>query len=179
MLTTLWTVALLAGSTVGVTAQDEGVASEAGALTTGQVIPVGGSDFTEFSETDGSVIERGRTATARSEMSDARLSGEVVIKDNADRWYDGPRTPETFLADLLWGTIEITNEGGTWTGTAVGTTDPMADGGGVTYYELVGSGGYEALSAIIFQREIRDPETDDGEHFWNGVIFPGELPPDR
>ena len=68
----------------------------------------------------------------------------MVLTDNADRWYIGSPASGTFLADVLWGTIEITNEGGAWTGTSVGTTDTTADGAGVTYYELTGSGATRA-----------------------------------
>ena len=41
-----------------------------------------------------------------------------------------------------------------------------------TYYELVGSGAYEGLSAVIFEREAE-------RWSWNGVIMPGPLPPER
>ena len=180
LLVAVSTVALLAGSAVGVAGQSQGVAPEAGALATGQVSLVEEIDFTQSSEAAGTLVERGRTFKIRSEMSDPRLSGDVVVRDNADRWYDGlPSQDAPFLADLLWGTIEITNDGGSWVGTSVGTTDTTADGAGVTYHELVGSGGYEGLSAVIFEREVLDRATRTSEHIWNAVIFPGDLPPDR
>ncbi len=54
----------------------------------------------------------------------------------------------------------------------MGTTDTSTGGGNVTYYELVGSGAYDGLSAVIFEEEA-------GGWVWNGVIIPGDLPPDR
>ena len=77
------------------------------------------------------------------------------------------------VGDVLWGTVVIENDQGTWTGPLTGTSDLSADSGGVTYIELVGAGAYEGLSAIIFERE-RHTALD-----WNGVIFSGNLPPDR
>ena len=98
-------------------------------------------------------------------MSDPRLRGEVLLEDDADRFIGGG-------GDVLWGTIEISNNDGSWTGTSVGTTDTSGGGGNITYYELVGSGGYEGLWAVIFEREA-------GGWLWDGVIFPGDLPPER
>jgi hypothetical protein len=179
MLTTLGVVALLASLMPSAVAQDAAKVPPAAALSTGQRVYESGTDFTEVLEGNGVVTERGRTMEGYSEMSDARLSGEVVIKDQADRFFDAMSPAEDFLGDVLWGTVEITNDGGSWSGTSVGTTDATADGAGVGYFELVGVGGYEGLSAVIFEREVWDPETRTGTYLWSGVIFPGTLPPDR
>jgi hypothetical protein len=56
----------------------------------------------------------------------------------------------------------------------VGTTDTSGGGGNITYYELVGGGGYEGLSAVIFERE-----TSSSGWLWDGMIIPGDLPPER
>ena len=133
---------------------------------TPQVIPP------EIAPVDGLTLQRGRDSGGQAEMSDARLSGDVVLRDNADRWCPEACSPE-LMSDLLWGTIEVTNDDGSWVGTSVGTTDASAGGAGVTYYELVGAGAYDGLSAILFESE-----TEEG-FLWNGVIFPGDLPPDR
>ncbi len=145
-------------------------------LVTGQLLYDGttSGDFQESVEVEGGAKERVRERTARSEMSDARLTGAVTVIDNADRFKVGQ---DTFLGDVLWGTIAIENDQGTWTGTLTGTTDLSADGRGVTYIELVGAGGYEGLSAVLFERE--EGVEPDFEWDWNGVIFSGELPPDR
>jgi hypothetical protein len=102
-------------------------------------------------------------------MSDARLSGSVTVTDNADRFV----VADEIVGDVLWGTIVIENDQGTWTGPLTGTSDLSADLGGVTYIELVGAGAYDGLSAIVFQRETATSLD------WNGVIFSGNLPPDR
>ncbi len=129
-----------------------------------------GGEWQERVEVAGGARERVRERTARSETSDARLTGAVTVIDNADRFQAGT---DTFLGDVLWGTIAIENDQGTWTGPLTGTSDLSADGRGITYIELVGAGAYEGLSAVIFERE--SAATLD----WNGVIFSGNLPPDR
>ena len=161
------------GSVPGAAADGDGGPGPA-ALVTGQFLMSdrGEHPFEEDSDVDGGAVQRGRDSRGRSEMSDARLSGDVVLRDNADRWCTRPCSPET-MVDVLWGSIEVTNDDGSWLGTSVGTTDASAGGAGITYYELVGTGAYEGLSAILFE-----PETEDG-FSWNGVIFPGDLPPDR
>jgi hypothetical protein len=108
-----------------------------------------GGDFQESVDIAGGTRQRVRERTARSEMSDARLTGAVTVIDNADRFKAGP---DTFLGDVLWGTIAIENDQGTWTGPLTGTSDLSADGRGTTYIELVGAGAYEGLSAVLFER---------------------------
>jgi hypothetical protein len=140
---------------------------------TGQLVWDAGMDdvgFQESVDVEGGVKQRVRERTARSEMSDARLTGAVKVIDNADRFFAGP---DSLLGDVLWGTVAIENDQGTWTGTLTGTSDRSADGRGVTYIELVGAGAYEGLSAVLFERETTT--TLD----WNGVIFSGDVPPNR
>ena len=192
-------IAVLAGSAVGVTAQDEagpdGLVTEeveppavatvapttivapdlsAGTpgLVTGQLRydAETNDEFQEDVAVDGGQRQRVRESHATSEMSDARLSGSVTITDNADRFF----VADEFVGDVLWGTIVIVNDQGTWTGPLTGTSDLSAGRSGVTYIELVGAGAYEGLSAIIFERETGTSDSD-----WNGVIFSGNLPPDR
>jgi hypothetical protein len=170
-------VGLLAAT--GLVASAQSPAGAQAELVTGEYIPVDPLEFTETSEADGVLRERNRVGRGRIEMSDPRLSGDAVSIDNADRFCDGPCGPDTFRADLLWGTFEIVNDGGSWTGTSVGTTDLSADGAGIGYFALTGSGGYEGLSAILFQPEIFDQVARRGTFPMNGVIFPGNLPPDR
>ena len=145
-------------------------------LVTGQLVwddVTSSGEFQESVDVEGGLKQRVRERTARSEMSDARLTGAVTVIDNADRFIAGT---DTFLGDVLWGTVAIENDEGTWTGTSTGTSDLSADGRGVTYIELVGAGGYEGLSAVLFEREEEAPNL---EWDWNGVIFSGSLPPDR
>ena len=130
-----------------------------------------GGGWQEDVAVDGGFRQRVRESHGRSEMSDARLSGSVTVTDNADRF--GYTVANEFVGDVLWGTIVIENDQGTWTGPLTGTSDLSAGSGGVTYIELVGAGAYEGLSAIIFDRETATASD------WNGVIFSGNLPPDR
>ncbi len=147
-------------------------------LVSGVFVPGPGDlGFEETSVVEGNVRQRGRDSTGHMDMSDPRLSGDVAVRDNADRWCGDPCNGP--LADILWGTIEIANDGGTWAGTSVGTSDVSADGTGIGYYELVGAGAYEGLSAVLFQTETYDPATDSSRYFFKGVIIPGDLPPER
>jgi hypothetical protein len=165
-------IGLVAGSGAVVRAQEDEASANAPALVSGRIAHSGGAEFAEEAETENGFAQRGRTTKGRLIMSDPRLNGDVVVVDDADRFFDGPPSEETYVGDVLWGTAEITNDGGSWTGTMVGTTDSSGGGGNIAYYELTGSGGYEGLSAVIFERE-------SGGWLWDGVIFPGELPPDR
>ena len=166
-------VGLPAGSPVG-GAQGTGSPAPAasppsrlGAQVTGTFLTNRGArDFADDTDTDWGRRERGRDYTGFTDMSDARLSGDVVGTDNADRYCAGECGPDTLLADILWGTIEIRNDGGTWVGTSVGSNQ--------TYYELAGTGAYEGLSAVLFETE-----SPAGDLVWAGVIFPGQLPPPR
>jgi hypothetical protein len=141
-------------------------------LVTGQLRYDAGTTFAVWEEDDvvaGGWRQRGRELHATSEVSDVRLSGSVTVTDNADRFV----VAGEIIGDVLWGTVVIENDQGTWTGPLTGTSDLSADRAGITYLELVGAGAYEGLSAIVFQRETAT--TID----WNGVIFSGNLPPDR
>ena len=202
-------IAVLAGSAVGVTAQDEAgpdglvteeveppavatvapttiVAPDLSAGTPGLVTghlrdkestpPAAGPMWQEDVAVPGGQRQRVRESHATSEMSDARLSGSVTITDNADRFAVAGEIND--IGDVLWGTVVIVNDQGTWTGPLTGTSDLSAGRSGVTYIELVGAGAYEGLSAIIFERETFEGETATGSD-WNGVIFSGNLPPDR
>ena len=148
-----------------------------GVLVTGtfaKVLP-GDDDFSESNAADFGLQERGRGYMGETMTSDPRLSGTVTASDNADRFCDGVCSPDTLQADLLWGTFEIANADGTWVGTSVGTTDMAADGAGVTYYELSGTGAYDGMSAVLFETE----EFPGPIFNLSGVMFPGELPPER
>ena len=167
-------VGLVAGSAIGASGQDEAV-DKGAALVTGRIVHSPGSrEFAEDTETEIGFVQRGRSTSGSLTMNDPRLSGNVRLEDNADRFCDGPCSEATYRGDVLWGTIEITNEDGSWSGTSTGTTDTSGGGGNITYYELVGSGGYEGLSAVIFERE-----TPTSGWLWDGVIFAGDLPPER
>ena len=183
IITGFMTLALLVGASAGAAAQSPSPAPNlvpgtlTPALVTGHLVWDGASyRFQENVDVEGEERQRIRERHASSEMSDPRLSGTVTVIDNADRFTE-PGV-EGYFADVLWGTVAVENDQGTWTGTLVGTSDDSAGGRGVSYIELVGAGAYDGLSAIVFERETPESESTDALD-WNGVIFHGELPPDR
>jgi hypothetical protein len=128
-------------------------------------------DLESFEETTQDGIRREHYVdTANIEMSDSRLTGSITLDVFSDR-FEGAGHPAT---DVGWGTVRIENAAGVWEGTTVDTGDLAAGGRGIGYYELVGSGAYQGLSAIVFETE-----TPEEESAWSGIIFPGDLPPDR
>jgi hypothetical protein len=81
--------------------------------------------------------------------------------------------------DLAWGIVRLENDAGDWEGKMVQTSDHAFGGHEVAYYELVGSGAYEGLSAIVFETAFPTPAQEGGERDWSAIVFPGDLPPDR
>jgi len=111
----------------------------------------------------------------RIEMSDERLSGDVTFIISVDAW--GETGTESALH---WGTMVIENDGGTWEGTHFAAdhhSRPWVHGQLVML--LVGSGDYEGLSAILYETVISSPGDAFAEESVDGMIFPGDLPPDR
>ena len=107
-------------------------------------------------------------------MDDARLSGDVTGTDNADRYCAGVCGPDTFRADILWGTIEITNDGGTWVGTNVGTTDKTAHPSASRTTSWAGPAPTRACRPSCSRRTCPRCRPDlERRH------LPGELSPDR
>jgi len=102
-----------------------------------------------------------------AEMSDPRFSGALTIEMTGERFDD-------LGTDIGWAAVRIENDAGFWEGTSVSTSDRTAETREVAYYALVGGGAYEGLSAVVFQTEA-----PDDEWLWSGIIFPGDLPPDR
>ena len=103
-------------------------------------------------------------------MSDPRLDGAFTIEYTKDRFTG---TAQRNL-ELGWGPVQLVNDSGAWEGMEVGTSD-LNDSSRreLGVWELVGSGDYEGLSAVLFWTE--------GSPEWSmtGIIFPGDLPPDR
>ena len=119
----------------------------------------------EKTEVDG--IARGRWLdTADVEMSDPRLSGAFTNDYSVERFDD-------LATDLGWGTVRVENDAGFWEGQSVHTTN-IAARGEVAYYELVGHGAFDGLSAVVFETE-----TSSGKWALSGIIFPGSQPPNR
>ena len=137
--------------------------------------------------------------TARAEMSDPRLNGSVTTDWTQDQHWradypdleglDAYFVREPGIGVLKWGTVRIENDTGAWEGTVLETFDVTADtlpsgGLNVGVVELVGAGAYDGLSAVLFMRDSNAEMTDETDFTdytvsWNGIIFPGNLPPDR
>jgi hypothetical protein len=109
---------------------------------------------------------------ATVEMSDPRLTGMLTLEYTKQR-FDHDDT------DLAWGIVRLENDTGDWEGKMVQTSDLATGGHEVAYYELVGSGAYEGLSAIVFETAFPTPAQVGGARDWSAIVFPGDLPPDR
>ena len=164
------------------------------ALVTGSLeIDLGSGDFTSGPSPDGITRYALTGETARAEMSDPRLNGSVTVDWTQDQYaaadipdlegLDAYFVREPGGAVLKWGTLRIENDTGEWEGTVLETLDVTAEvlpsgGLNVGVVELVGAGAYDGLSAVLFMRDSNVDETDYTVS-WNGIIFPGNLPPDR
>jgi hypothetical protein len=120
---------------------------------------------------------RGRASVFDWELDDPRLSGSATVTQNVDRWLDESDNDY----GIFWGTVSIENEDGSWLGTFVhsdGQTDAY-DGelGGVL--QLRGSGAYEGWSAILYEYGPNPDAVDTTPRLLNGMMFPGDLPPER
>jgi hypothetical protein len=167
-------IGLLAGSTVGVTAQEEEAASEA---------PTGTSFFTGTYEpapeptVEGTVSEFDDVEQVRDmlledsiDTSDPRVSGTVSRTVNAD-FHTLSDVGQVAYWTHAW---RIANEGGTWTGPGTG----LSDSGSPTraFFDtdtllLTGEGGYAGLTAYLDLDWTQDPVVV------TGAVFAGEAPP--
>jgi hypothetical protein len=149
-------VGLLAGSTVGVAAQDE----EAAAAVTGTTAPWSEESAGTESSVDGASVMDGARFTTSWEASDSRLSGTTSITTN---WKHYERL--RMLVEAANYSLE--NDGGRWAGTAtslvgerLGETDTVV---------LHGEDGYEGLTAYVV--------IDRASRTFNAAILPGGMPP--
>ena len=162
-------VGLLAGSAVGVAAQDDeaaaGATSFTGSALGGPAIDV---ETTETDLGNGFTAVDGFTYRNTWEASDERMTGDVigVVNQVID-----PGALETGgLPDIIMSeAIELTNDGGSWLGegSGFGSTDLDVVKG---MYTLVGQGGYEGLTAYVIA------ETVGREPALSGIIFPTAMP---
>jgi hypothetical protein len=165
-------VGLLAGSSVGVAAQDEetaaGATSFTGSVRGGEGVDV---ETTETVFPNGFTAVDGATWRNNWESSDERLTGDVTGVSN---WVVGP---DGFSAwetggepDIITSVVmELTNDGGSWLGEGIGfgSTDL---GVSRDMYTLVGRDGYEGLTAYVVLEVPPGPPT------FSGVIFPTAMP---
>ena len=155
---------LLAGSAVGVVAQDEAATAEVSSFTgTGteglEVLAEG----TFGVNPDGLNEATGVAYVARFDSDDERLTGDATITAS---W----QFPDSNTSLLAARTYELTNEGGSWVGQSHSL---IADDLGVSVEMAVleGQDGYEGLTAYVHFDWNDDFTTD-----FSGLIFPGAGP---
>ena len=166
-------VGLLAGSAVGVAAQDEGAAPVqftgivdcgpqiAGGTSETVQVPMGESVMTVL-------VRRGNTwQPSAREVSDPRLEGRYTISYDTDAYYPPGVVGST---DVGAGTWRIENDEGAWQGSY---HIAGIDGGDVTVtVPLIGEGAYAGLFAIV--ESAYDSAACSWD--WRGLIVDGELP---
>jgi hypothetical protein len=166
------TLAFLGGSAIAVTAALDGEpdpdqAPRVAVYFTSTGIPTSQTEGT-FDERDD--IYRHRDAVIiyeEGEASDPRLSGTTTVTFNVDV---DPWTGE----GIMWGTMRIENEGGTWEGTYTGMEYEPPEGDlWANSAWLTGSGDYAGYS-VYMQSSGRQGEGSSGTS--HGVIFKGQPP---
>jgi hypothetical protein len=155
-------IGLLAGSAVGVAAQDDPMAPE---KATGTVSPLVEGPGARSSPVGPGTLYEGRLFTHTWDATDSRLSGEASMTANTIQY----ATDGMEVGEGVW---SLENDGGRWagTGTLLGL-GPVAH----AMVVLHGEDGYEGLSAhvlIQFKNESRDVE--DGT--FSAGIFPADIP---
>jgi hypothetical protein len=161
-------VSLLAGSVVGVAAQEEETEPSTPAVVTGNMLGVG-EPVQEPVETVVDGVSQGRggvIAGDQFEADDPRLTGSVSQAVNGDL-----RTVGDTPAFLLSISLRIENDEGAWSGpcdllvVADGRRDPFA-------CLFSGEGAYDGLSAYLVFENPEEPPNP-----FQGLIFEGGLPP--
>ena len=163
-------VGLLAGSAIGVAAQDEEAAAGATSFT-GSVRGGEGADIETTALPNGYLAMDGFAYRNTWESSDERLTGDVTGVNNF------VVDPDGFRASAMGGkpniiqslAIELTNDGGSWLGEGrgFGSTDLDIV---KEMYTLVGRGGYEGLTAYVIV------EVTQGSPTLSGIVFPTAMP---
>ena len=153
---------LLAGSAVGVVAQDE--PSMDGAEVTGDAVFL--AQITEGTIEEAPPLYAGDNVAARQRWSasDPRLDGVVTFTIN---W----RADTDSGININAATYELTNDAGSWVGDARGYIGGTI--GEVVSVALSGRDGYAGLSAIVV---MESATTEANAWDLSGVIVPGELP---
>jgi hypothetical protein len=173
--TTWLTIALLTGSAIAVSAQDD--AADVDLTTTTFVTGTLG----ELEQTEGVFSEEGNVSQGRGyswagpiETDDPRLTGLVTIVSNgAIRLDDGAYGQ----VDLRSSEYRIENDDGAWAGPATAFSYPL-DGGvresgqiSQDTVVLTGEGSYDGLTAYLVIDYTVVPATLEG------TAFAGEMPP--
>ena len=159
---------MLAGATVGVTAQDEAAAevtSFTGTLSFSEVL----RESTDTDRGDGFTEYAGFSVLNSLESSDPRLTGDhrVVINSvGVPFWWEAPGGPSVVHTTLH----ELTNDGGSWLGEETTFSSAELDLVAPGVVALVGQDGYEGLTAYAVIDDTQQPPTI------SGVVFPTAMP---
>lgn len=113
--------------------------------------------------------ERGGGVGCTDTANDPRVSGNVSGSFDSDAWGE-----DWSLGVIVeWGTIRLENSGGAWEGTWSGVY--TAETGDMITNWYTGTGAYAGLS--YYQFVHAPPGTVASGIQYDGVIFPGGLPP--
>jgi len=157
-------IGLLAGSAVGVAAQDEEAADGATSFTGTSIEKDYILDPPPVPTPDGMDVGTEWVILLSWKTSDARLTGEATATTN---WViDGSDDGFTYLGAH---TYELSNDGGSWLGS--GTTLSSSELGSTGNAVLVGRDGYDGLTALI----VFDIN-EDGSSDMSGTIIPIAMP---
>ena len=156
---------LLAGSAVGVAAQDEEADASVTTVTGTTMWLNTVEESTETMTPDGISENVGGVNVFRFEASDPRLTGDATVTSNWVLIEDA----ESF-GSLNADTYELSNDGGSWHGESTGFGSP-GFGAGRTII-LVGQDGYDGLTAYLHGEFVPDL---GGEEF-KGLILPTAMP---
>ena len=118
--------------------------------------------------------------TGTIETSDQRLTGDVTV-DGTLEFVQAPQVDPP-SAELGWGTISIQTAEGRWEGQMSCVPTVVTDGyEDPCFYRLVGKDAYEGLSAELIKHERLEIDGDGQDEVFvvDGLIFAGNLPPDR
>ena len=169
-------VGLLAGSAVGVAAQDEAADPMAPAFF--EVEYIAGDDF-EVVEGTYEELEEGERFVGEVvrgmlfEAEDPRASGEVSMVDNIGVVFFEPPADRS-VSDVRARSIRLENEAGAWEGTGWAATNVPESGGPMAgtvarMAMLEGTGAYEGLTLVL-------ADTDGGAQGWGWIMPDGLVP---
>lgn len=156
-------IGLLAGSGVGVAAQDAATEFTGRWAVGSQALP-----DTEEPGDGWELTTGGAWQVSTLEMSDPRFDGDIVVYTN---WYDvNPGTTESMdVRKSMW---QIENEDGSWQSDVLGGVDFPGAPGKSQFHIFEGAGAYDGLTAVV-ELDMHGQLTD-----LHGVIFDFALPPD-
>ena len=149
-------LSLLAGSAVGVAAQDDPMAP---AAVTGTITPWSEVSAGTTSSVDGATVMDGARFSSTWAASDPRLSGTTTITTNWKLYEDLRMLVEA-------ANYSLENDGGRWAGTATSLVGEQA--GDTDTVVLHGVDAYEGLAAYVV--------IDRASRTFNAAVLPGGMP---